>query len=513
MNKIFTAIQESKNSNWYLYGIIFTLLLFFHFQLILTDPLLLRDDLMLVGGVDNVSSMEDYWQKLTSGYLWDLQPIRDLTFYLNLKLYYGIGYGAFHLTNLLLGGCILVLSRKILYEFKFHQNVIFLGLLFVAAHPVFNSSIAWVSNRKHLLAVMFILGYFLAEIRNKVTTPKSLVLVLLSYLSQPITIFMAPIWIVYKKLIQKRKVNVYDSMIFVITFAGLILNQIFYSTNERFAGRNLVDEVNSSAGLYILKMARTSVQVLFPVSLGAEYDPGNLLSILGIVLTVLIIFLLIKLKKPSAEYLLYLIPLSALFPVLKWGPRDPYLLTTLLLTSFFICSFFQKFITKKIVLSYVFLLLCFSVFSYKYTNMWKSDLALFQTSYEAEGGADNMFKYAIALTKYESDKAFEIIESAINKYPTIAGPTFLHLRAYALFKSSNFSSDEKLRKFRSYQSPDIYLVFYQIKVMKELKVSEGVTNAEEALKGALRHPFNRKSFTIDVCPLFPADCKALGLAP
>lgn len=81
-------------------------------------------------------------------------PVRDLSVLLDFVIWRG-WYGGFHLTNLLLYLGAIVLWFKVLVGFGIDRRVAGIALLLWAIHPVHAESVAWLSERKGLLAVMF----------------------------------------------------------------------------------------------------------------------------------------------------------------------------------------------------------------------------------------------------------------------------------------------------------------------------------------------------------------------
>lgn len=510
MDTLNLADKENKYSV-YSYALLTALVIFFHFDLIVKDPLSLRDDVVLISGVQSVTSLGDYLYKLQDGYLYDIQPIRDLTFYLNLKSFDYFGYSGFHLINVLLLLSILYFFRVFLKRLGFRESSILLGIALLALHPVINSTTAWVSNRKHLLSILFILLYALECQKEKRKDWKAFVWVLLSFLSQPITIFIPTLYIIYKKIFLKEKTNGWEVGIVFLTGIVLALNYYLYKTNIRFLARNEID-ASADIGIYILKLSRIPVQILTPFSLAVEYDPGNLLSFFGIFLTVVIAYLWIKKGFVLKEVILSLIILTSLFPVVRWGVRDPYLLLALLLSSYFAIKIIEKYSFKKVLL----LLLPYFVFlsynSIKFTKMWSNDLLLHQVSFEVEGGPENSFRYATVLSMIDPERAYDIYNQVLQMYPNFSGPTTLIKMAEALY-NSKMGDQEKLSKFQSVKEPDIFHVFFEAKLLKKMGQLEKYKNATKALKESLELQINKNIFSGTACLTYKEDCRELGLVP
>lgn len=89
-------------------------------------------------------------------------PVRDASVMLDVAVW-GRWYGGFHLTNLLLYIAAILVWFRALERFGIERSVAGLALLLWALHPTHAESVAWLSERKGLLAVLFVgtsaLGY------------------------------------------------------------------------------------------------------------------------------------------------------------------------------------------------------------------------------------------------------------------------------------------------------------------------------------------------------------------
>lgn len=484
----------------------------FHYILLKTDAIIMRDDHILISAVDSVVSIDDYVSKLITGYFYDIQPLRDLTFAINLKFLKWFDYAGFHLINMILGGLIIFYFRKLLLKVNTDKNLVNLISLLIAFHPVFNSTIAWVSNRKHLLAVFFILLYLLELLKKKPSELRSLTYVILSLLSQPITVFIPIIVSLDKIIFRKIRLSVWDGIVCIVCSVSLVINYYFYHTNIRFAARNYAD-ASSSLGDYILRLSRVSVQLLFPTSIAVEYNLGSWLSYLGIPLSVLIIYLFYKFRIHNTRYLfLLLIPLSTLFPVLNWGVRDPYLLCMILASMAILVLFLSRFNMKYVTSGLCIYLAFFFFYSNKYTKMWLNDFDLFRVSVENEGGIYNLVRYGQLLGGYKPGEAYDIFQEILRLYPQDADAAGMRaLKAEYLYKSPKYSPKEKINMFGSKTEVDIYEVFFLSKLHNDLGDLVKSKNALNALKKALEIKENEVLFSLAYCEKYIQECDDLGL--
>jgi hypothetical protein len=81
-------------------------------------------------------------------------PIRDLSVMLDFAIW-GDSYGGFHLTNLLLYLAAIALLFRMLTAFGFDRVIVGLAVFLWAIHPIHAESVAWLSERKGLLGIVF----------------------------------------------------------------------------------------------------------------------------------------------------------------------------------------------------------------------------------------------------------------------------------------------------------------------------------------------------------------------
>lgn len=479
------------------YSLLIACVVFFHFELLVSDPILWRDDYSLVSAVAKTISLGDYFIKIFQGYYLDFQPVRDFTFFVNIWFYNTFGYGGFHLLNLSIVGLILFLVSKILKKLNFDDFTVFLAIAIVAVHPVMNGAAAWVSNRKHLLSLFFILLYVNQCFKEEKSSWKSLIFCLLSFLSQPITVFIPGLVILYRRHFEKRSFNGWDLVIVIFSIAVFVINYFLYQ-NAQFSDRKFSDTLMFQPDLYLFNLGRVSSQILLPISMGLEYDPGNLLSMVGLFLTVIIVFLIFKYRRSWKEFFLIGIALSPLFTVLKWGPKDAYLLSTLLISAYLFCRIIKGKKHLYVILAFIPIFSFLSYNSRKFTPMWQNDLLLGKKSFETEGGFINTSFYAIQLAKADPQNCYDFFKEVFELYPNALSTHMLFMRANCLYNSQK-SEEEKLSIFRKEQNPDLFATFYEAKLLEKMGDVEKSTNAYKSILNSMRDPLVKELFWDKIC--------------
>jgi hypothetical protein len=81
-------------------------------------------------------------------------PVRDLSVMLDFAIW-GESYSAFHFTNLVLYLLALALVFRMLDAFGFDRTIAGLAVLIFAIHPAHAESVAWLTERKGLLGLLF----------------------------------------------------------------------------------------------------------------------------------------------------------------------------------------------------------------------------------------------------------------------------------------------------------------------------------------------------------------------
>lgn len=82
-------------------------------------------------------------------------PIRDLSVMLDFAIWGSDSYGGFHLTNLVLYLIAIAMAFRMLTAFGFDRVIVGLAVMLWAIHPAHAESVAWLSERKGLLGIVF----------------------------------------------------------------------------------------------------------------------------------------------------------------------------------------------------------------------------------------------------------------------------------------------------------------------------------------------------------------------
>ena len=294
-------------------------------QFLRVDPVLTRDDQLLLRPLETLSSLSEYPALLKSEKNLDVQPVRDLSLYADIRLKEHIPFHSFHLTNLILWMLILSLSFLILRLCHPDTQLVFSLILLYSVHPVFVGSVAWISARKHLLSCLFILiatYVFMKSIKSKSSFLKSASVIQASYLlsifSHPISALW-PLWALCFGLkgmpdADRKKAFWLAVICLPAMLFCLFLNYRYYT--EAYVIRAAAEKISTSPdatlGFTVLALGRYLINFLAPFKIAPIYYLGSPWNMIGTILIPIFVYVLSK-SIPLAALcnwgLLYLLPL------------------------------------------------------------------------------------------------------------------------------------------------------------------------------------------------------------
>lgn len=171
------------------------------------DPLLNRDDLDLIEPLKQVSGLGSYFSGIAEGRIFDVAPVRDLTFKANL-LAAGIPVlGGFHFWNSVIWSLCALLVFLILRAKNFSPTAVYASILLLACHPAMVNTVSWVSARKHLLAAFFILVATAAVVTGRPRRHRTAWITFCYFLavfSQPIVLLWPLWWLLFLRTEEKK---------------------------------------------------------------------------------------------------------------------------------------------------------------------------------------------------------------------------------------------------------------------------------------------------------------------
>lgn len=471
-----SILKQQNITQVFFYFLLILLLFSSYYPLLSTDPITDYDDQLLLGGVENLQSLTNYIERIFAGKVLDIQPMRDLSYFIDFKIKDLIPFHSFHLTNLVLWIGICYFFKNILEmvdeNSEEHFCLIWSLVFLYAFSPVFSSSVAWVSGRKHLLSTFFTLWATFLFLKNKkypLTITKSFSITLcylLATLSQPINVLWPVFILIYSFIDQKigeRKILI--GCLVVIALIILSVNLYYYGViYERITAGDGKYDSSFGAGLSLLALGRYFYLTLFPFdSLPVSHYQGSWENMVGLVLLISGLFMVYKKRVGAAivfcfivYFFLPLIPVT--YKITRIFCSDTYILNASIGIYVAVFLILKNKHSKKIAT--LFFIYAFTLFylNLGYIKIFESTEAIFNYAYAKEATpmsitnvADNLLvhgKFAEAKTLIDQ---LEIMEPD-NRY-------FVKLKSDLIYNDPKTSEADKSKALEALnpKAPIVYL--------------------------------------------------------
>lgn len=424
------------NTARYIWPVMAALFAVIYYQLLAMDPLLLRDDHMLLKPLELIYSWPELWDYMFATRNPDVQPIRDLSMFADIWILRHWGIHTFHLQNLVIWAATCLAFLSLLQRIGIRASHARSATLLFALHPLNTACVSWVSARKHLLAYLFLilaLDLFFRIWNAKAAVPKSsyflfLIFYCFSVLSQPIFALL-PIWIAgyyaleYFPIAKKNdRIQFFATLaiLFLLMAAFLAWNRAHYESYYAFVREDPEKysslEWTSITGIMqiLLAYGRGFYQILIPNTFAVTYSAESIENKIGLML--LLPFFLVCLKmlrwRTTLAWMGLFLLLPAL-PILKVRTlflTDTYLLGAALAIWILFLLLVEKIqiplTGRKIILArflYAALILLFTIESIADTKMWLSENEMWQNAYEKEPTCLSSLNYGLLLFKRDEN--------------------------------------------------------------------------------------------------------------
>ncbi len=470
--------------------LIFSALIFIYVDYIKSDGLINRDDTLMVEPLLKVHHLNDYFEAVANNRILDVQPIRDLTFLINFKIFDWFGFSCFHLFNLILFFIAIYLLSRILTLLGFSPHSVMLGTILFSLHPLTVSAVGWVASRKHTLALIFILLAIYDFLKNKNVTWKSSLFFLLSTMSHQI-FFLFPVWVwVYAK-IKSWKLSrlTFTSMtIFSWAFVGLATYKTFYiNVGDVYytESSNLIDNISR----YVLSIGRSFSLITFPFSISAIYSQGSLWNLIGLPLLIFTFYGFYKSQKRQDTFLWVLLAILAHLPTYIAFINDTYLylgLICFIIAFLYILEAHPPKLSPKILLAVKITII--SLLGFKTIDaapMWKSLDKLWQYSYSNELSPETGMYFG-QFIKNEKDQ-LELLHWSGQNFNFRGNLPMIDFFVTRIYVSS-ISVAEKIKIFEDcYFDHPLYKAYYGLMLLEgsESQMKQGI----EILSPILKHDY------------------------
>jgi hypothetical protein len=452
--------------NYGLHALVFILAFYIQYPLIVSDPILSYDDQLLVTPIFsglypwNLS----YYQAIFHGQVWDVQPIRDLSYSFDYFLNYFLNLKTFHLQNLILWIGICYLLNRILLELKIRISLRISILVLCLFYPIFWISVSWISARKHLLSAFFILisTHKVLESKTKnenlsfINQIKIALAYIASCLSQPINILW-PLFLIYSF---KHELKKYRSLILATLGFGFLIGIInLYYYSEIYPLIINIPKFAVSSGenfsLKILGLSRSIFQIFIPFwAIPTPYYQGSPQNIFGLIFLTFLIWLIFKTKDFFLRGILIfsILPLIVIFiQSTNIFGSDTYLIIPGIGFFIYLSYFlnFKKIISNKFFYPVFLLYLAACIFSCRLislSNLTVKDL--FYRAYQVEPTPFNLktlLRESFKEKDYKKSKIYAIKLIQWDPY----GPFNDNLFSSIIFSLPDIKDEEKIKIFEN----------------------------------------------------------------
>ncbi len=269
----------------------------------ISEPIML-DRQLIISPLENINSLNAYIDKFKDGKIYDFQPIRDFSHYIDIKLNQLLEINIIPLIHnlLLLFFCTYILF--IIFLRFFNEKLAFILALIFLVHPLtFNIFVSYTS-RKHILSFLFMLLSFHFFYKTFLDKTKDLTLSIffytLSVLSQPINalILISYLYVLYfenKDPIKKLSLKLLP---YVTAFIIVIsLNFIFYSMYHTQRTGVVLGSTPFQLDHILLSIAIHYKSFFLPYSYAPFYDIKNLSNFIVLLFVPLLYLFTYKLNK------------------------------------------------------------------------------------------------------------------------------------------------------------------------------------------------------------------------
>lgn len=439
------------------------------------------DDPILIEPMLKVNNLKDYLSLINQNIIWDVQPIRDLSYFIDIQLMKLIPFWNFHITNLIIWALISITLYHFFKEFlshfaKINKQWIYLITLYFFLNPVFQIGPFWLSSRKHILSTFFALlaGYITVKFKNTILknykyTCLIILFYFLSIFSHPITL-MLPVFIILfifnlkspKEWISPQALFLFLGLL-VISIWGAYENYYFYNEKYPLMNNGSSYKLTSDNLLQVrlLTLGRFFYQIFdFSFSSPVEHDRGSIRNIIGLLTLPIFIYLSLKMNKFKSTFfsiLWFILPITiVIFGDVKLFALDTYLLTA----SFGILSIILLFLFRiKFQFMYYLLLvpLFFDLRTYADAFLDNYELAKYATRKELS----TFSQYSLTLSlisRGNYNEAFKEAYALSRLAPNF--PDLNYLLPISLFGATQISRTNKIKIFEKWNNNNFFATYF-----------------------------------------------------
>lgn len=429
-----------------------TFLIVLYKSYLIRDPLIQRDDIELIYPIKSLTSFTEYINAVQKNDILDVQPLRDLSFYFNVRIFELTGLSTFHIFNFLFFIFSVFLFFKILQRLNFTKNQTMTGLIIFAIHPVMICSVGWISARKHSLGLIFILLATYDFLKSERLSWKSCLFLSLSLMSHQI-FGLWSIWILIYGGVKRLKLSMV-SKLSILSVSGIIMGIGIYKTFILKNGNNTYQYYSNYENLsrYVLSLGRSTSLIVFPSNLSAIYSQSNPLNLIGIASLVVILFFFYKSANRRNIFLWLLLAGLIHLPTFITFVHESYLFLPLICFLISIFYFINGLHAKyQRWLPYITgFYICYLAYqTVLAASMWEDDKKLWLHSHKSEESPVTSIMLGAEVIKYDKKLGYSLMNDGMKDFDRLSNRNVLSFYMEEIYKS-DLPIHEKIGLFKEF---------------------------------------------------------------
>jgi hypothetical protein len=244
------------------------------------------DDRSLLDPIARARTLGGLVEEYRHGYVLDLQPLRDLTYLLDLRLGLLAGVETMHATNLVLYALLCAALYAWCRAAGVRAGIAAGAAALFAVHPIHVEPVAWITGRKFLLAALFATTACALFRSGRVRS--ALGAYFASLVSHPAGLGW-PLWAAFtgRARLRERRFQIFVGLGLIGAVAATLGNLVYYQTAfEAQTGKLKVVEQAPVTQAYLVfaGLGRSVFNLVAPLWLAPAYDPYSWRNFAGLAL-------------------------------------------------------------------------------------------------------------------------------------------------------------------------------------------------------------------------------------
>jgi hypothetical protein len=429
-------------------------------------PTVNPDAQIIIKNLESWKSLSDYTTALLTFQTIDFQPLRDLSFFVDMYLFQKFQLNTFVVQNIIwwVFSCITLFK---IFEKLFPQKnreLILLLVIGFSIYPLFSYVVSWGMARKHIMAFFFILVSMNTLLKNETLNLRNSLKISLYYflsvISQPVSLLLS-FWFIYYLLLIRRtplkEIRIFIFITILLQAFLTIINYRYYTSSNVFLFHYAPKTTDLlEIGDKVLALGHYHFQIFFPYLLSFNYTLGDVSVIIGLGFLILFYFFVYRIKLLINYKIFLLLPAALTFVIFLSTPH--HLFDTYLLFPAFsvLCLFIYLLPKTKFELIKGVTVCCLVAWGY-YTHIqtrnWLDSVSLTKSSFDRRPSCKSALNYS--RMSYE---AFQSPSAEVKKYLTIHEclknlrvtkydeTTHSNFLSYVIFHENFFNLNDKILK-------------------------------------------------------------------